>query len=55
MNDRERFLATAKFEKPDMVPVSGEPRRATLDRWYREGLPRNASLSAYFKFGRAQT
>lgn len=52
MNDRERFLAIARFEKPDMVPVTGGPRKATLERWYREGLPTDVDLSAYFKFGR---
>ncbi|MDH5794518.1 MAG: hypothetical protein OEZ24_00270, partial [Candidatus Bathyarchaeota archaeon] len=51
MNARERFLAIAKFKTPDMVPVSGEPRKATLERWYREGLPRNADLPAYFGVG----
>jgi len=51
MNARERFLAIAKFKTPDMVPVSGEPRKATLERWYREGLPRNVDLPAYFRVG----
>lgn len=50
MNSRERFLAIAKFEKPDIVPVSGGPRKATLERWYAEGLPKNIDLSTYFKF-----
>jgi len=50
MNARERFLAIAKFEKPDMVPVSGGPRKATLERWHAEGLPIDADLSTYFKF-----
>lgn len=50
MNARERFLAIARFEKPDMVPVSGGPRKATLERWYAEGLPRDIDPSTYFKF-----
>ncbi|MFB0522217.1 MAG: uroporphyrinogen decarboxylase family protein [Candidatus Bathyarchaeia archaeon] len=50
MNARERFLAIAEFKKPDMVPVGGGPRKATLERWYEEGLPRNVDLSTYFKF-----
>jgi len=50
MNPRERFLAIAKFRKPDMVPVSGGPRKATLERWYNEGLPRGVDINAYFKF-----
>jgi uroporphyrinogen decarboxylase len=52
MNSRERFLAITKFRKPDMVPVSGGPRKATLERWYNEGLPRNADITAYFRFER---
>jgi len=50
MNARERFLAISRFEKPDMVPVSGGPRKATLERWYAEGLPRDTDPSTYFKF-----
>jgi len=50
MNPRERFQAIAHFEKPDKVPVSGGPRKATLERWYTEGLPRDVDLNAYFGF-----
>jgi hypothetical protein len=50
MNARERFLAIANFLEPDMVPVSGWPRKATLERWYAEGLQRGLNLSEYFKF-----
>jgi hypothetical protein len=39
MNPRERFLAIAEFGKPDMVPVSGGPRKATLERWHDEACP----------------
>ncbi len=50
MNERERFLAIARFEKVDRVPVGGGPRKATLERWYNEGLPRDVDPAVYFKF-----
>jgi len=50
VNPRERFLAIAHFRKPDRVPVGGAPRKATLDRWYSEGLPRNIDVGRYFEF-----
>ncbi len=40
MNERERFLQTLLFGKPDRIPFSpGGPRESTLARWHREGLP----------------
>ncbi|MBS7614791.1 hypothetical protein KEJ18_03560, partial [Candidatus Bathyarchaeota archaeon] len=49
MNKRERFLTIARFEKVDRVPVGGDPRKATLERWYNEGLPRDVNPAVYFK------
>jgi uroporphyrinogen decarboxylase len=49
MNDRERFLATARYQPVDrtylLAPWTWE---STLLRWQHEGLPANASLPAYF-------
>ena len=40
MTERERFLKTLLFEKPDRVPFNpGSPRESTLKRWHAEGLP----------------
>ncbi len=40
MNERERFMETLLFGKPDKVPFSpGGPRESTLERWHKEGLP----------------
>jgi len=50
MNARERFNAIARFRKPDRVPVRGEPRKATLSRWYAEGLPSTIDVPVYFGF-----
>lgn len=42
MNERERYLTTLQFGKPDKIPFSpGGPREKTLKRWYSEGLPQD--------------
>lgn len=50
MNDRERFLAVARFEKPDYIPIygnggapgmSGGVQRQTHDRLVATGMPPN--------------
>ena len=48
VNDRERFLETMLFGKPDRVTYwpSG-PRKSTLDRWHREGLPADVHWTSY--------
>jgi len=40
MTDRERFIATLTFHKPDRVPFSpGGGRESTLRAWHAQGLP----------------
>jgi uroporphyrinogen decarboxylase len=40
MNERERFLATLRFERPERIPfMPGNGRRSTLEAWRRQGLP----------------
>ena len=40
MNERERFVETLLFGKPDKVPLQpGSPRESTLETWRRQGLP----------------
>ena len=40
MTERERFIATLKFEKPDRVPFRpGNGRKSTLAAWHEQGLP----------------
>ena len=42
MNSRERYLTTL-FGTPDKIPLSpGHGRESTRERWYAEGLPRDA-------------
>jgi uroporphyrinogen decarboxylase len=40
MTERERFIETVLFGKPDKIPFTpGWPRESTLKRWHKEGLP----------------
>jgi len=40
MTERERYLATMLFGRPDKVPFSpGGPRESTLKAWHQQGLP----------------
>ncbi len=49
MNERERFLATARFQPVDRAFLL-QPWAwgSTITRWHNEGLPDNISLSSYF-------
>jgi uroporphyrinogen decarboxylase len=50
MTDRERFLATARFQPADRAYLLAPWAWAsTLDRWRREGLPADAALSEAFE------
>ncbi|MAE64190.1 MAG: hypothetical protein CMJ18_07925 [Phycisphaeraceae bacterium] len=40
MNERQQFIATLRFERPDRIPfVPGSGRESTLAAWRRQGLP----------------
>lgn len=49
MTERERFLATLLFGKPDKIPFTpGGGRKSTREAWYSQGLPRDvADITAY--------
>jgi uroporphyrinogen decarboxylase len=48
MNPRERYLCTLLFQAPDKVPFEpGRPRKSTLERWRREGLPAKVDWFRY--------
>jgi uroporphyrinogen-III decarboxylase len=51
MNDRERFLATMNYRERDHCPW-GEMGfwPETLERWHKEGWPRDISLNQFFGF-----
>ncbi|MDI7275535.1 MAG: uroporphyrinogen decarboxylase family protein [Anaerolineae bacterium] len=45
MDDRERFLQTLLFGRPDRVPLRpGWPRESTLAAWHSQGLPEGADF-----------
>jgi uroporphyrinogen decarboxylase len=48
VNDRERYLETLLFGKPDRIPFSpGGPRESTLKAWREQGLPEGANWYTY--------
>lgn len=48
MNERQRFLETLLFGKPDKIPFSpGGPRESTLKRWHEDGLPEGVNWLNY--------
>lgn len=41
MNSRQQFVETLTFGHPDKIPfMPGHGRESTLERWHREGLPK---------------
>jgi len=49
MNERERFITTMRFEKPDRVPYFEQYiRDDTIERWRKEGLPQGVDIEEYF-------
>ncbi len=50
MNDRERYLETLLFGKPDRIPFSpGGPRESTLAAWREQGLPEETPWNVYVR------
>lgn len=48
MTERQRFLETLLFGKPDRIPFTpGGPRESTLKRWHTEGLPEGVNWLEY--------
>lgn len=55
MNDRERYIATMRFQPVDRPPLmAGNPWAETLDRWRQEGLPLVMSVADYFGYDRLE-
>lgn len=48
MTTRERMLKMLAHREADRVPVTDGPWGSTLERWRREGLPRDAPWQDYF-------
>lgn len=50
MTDRQRYLETMLFGKPDRVPFApGGPRESTLANWHKQGLPEGVDWHAYMR------
>ncbi len=48
LTERERFLQTLFFGKPDRIPLSpGGPRESTLEAWHTQGLPEDVHWYDY--------
>lgn len=45
---RERFKRMFEHTEADRVPMLGSPWSTTLERWRREGMPRDADFAEYF-------
>jgi Uroporphyrinogen decarboxylase (URO-D) len=57
MNSRERFHSVMRFEAPDTVPLPCLFQcfeAETIERWYREGLRRDAHVVEQFGFERME-
>jgi len=48
MNNRERYLSTLLFGKPDRIPfMPGGPRESTSKAWHEQGLPQDVNWLSY--------
>jgi len=52
MTTRERFMRMFQHKEADRVPILGAPWGTTLERWRREGMPRDADYVEYFGLDR---
>ncbi len=50
MTDRQRYLETLLFGKPDRIPFQpGSPRKSTLETWHKQGLPEGVDWQVYLR------
>ena len=50
MTERERFLETLLYGRPDRIPFQpGGPRESTLAAWRRQGLPEGANWLEFLR------
>jgi len=48
MTSRERFLRMFDHREADRIPIIDSPWGATIERWQREGMPKEVSYVDYF-------
>lgn len=50
MTERERYIETLLFGKPDKIPFEpGEPRESTLRAWHKQGFPKGVDWNEYLR------
>jgi len=54
MTSRERILRTFNHQEADRVPMWDMPWKATIERWEREGMPKEANFVDYFGLDRIE-
>jgi uroporphyrinogen decarboxylase len=52
MTTYERMKRMYEHREADRVPITDSPWGATIERWHREGMPRNVSFVDYFGLDR---
>lgn len=50
MISRERIKCILDHKEADKVPIHDSPWSSALERWYGEGLPKNANVNEYFGY-----
>lgn len=50
MTSRERITLALQHKEADRVAIQDSPWSTTVERWYREGLPRGESPFSFFKY-----
>ena len=48
MTSRERFLRMYQHKEADRIPVLDSPWNSTIERWQKEGMPKDADWRDYF-------
>ena len=52
MTTRERFKRIFEHREADRVPILAAPWGSTLERWRREGMPKDANFAEHFGLDR---
>src|SRR5690349_16908347 len=55
MTSRERFARMFAHQEADRIPIIDSPWDATIERWQREGMPKDMSYVDYFGLDRIVT
>ena len=48
MTSKERFQRIFDHKEADRIPINAVPWNATIERWQREGMPKEANWAEYF-------